>query len=70
MGAAGMWLEHEPCGEANPADPAWADNTNEAWARLFPGVAPPSYGLYSTGGHCCAAAMATKTPDSMLKGPK
>lgn len=46
-------LDHEPCGEENPPDAVWLQNSNSAWERLFPGVEPPSYGSTSLGGCCC-----------------
>eukprot|EP00965_Chrysotila_dentata_P050611 1677154-Pleurochrysis_carterae.AAC.1 len=48
-------MDHEPCGELNPADAAWLTNSAAAWATLFPHVPPPAYGSHSLGPCCCCA---------------
>ena len=38
----GKFVNHVPCGAFSPPDPAWAESTDEVWAKLFPGERSPT----------------------------
>ena len=63
-----VYLDHEPCGELNPAEMVWTDATNRVWEQLFPGAPPPSSGAYLAAGGCCCCCCVAANGDVIAQG--
>ena len=56
MEAIGHFTDHNPCGEDNPADPIWVENTFKAWETFLKSDIDPTlfFAKKFASGHCCS----------------
>jgi len=60
------FINHIPCGELNPPDPQWTQNTHDQWRTVFGEEVDDKVLPLDALGHCCCCVGAASVEDRIL----